>query len=312
MAMPALQVLRERLHADAQLHIIARLGQVGLWRMHPAADKVLSLSFQTSALPQEIRLLKAEQFTHIIIIPNSFRSALLPALSRIPVRRGTPSQGRNLLINQPVALEHLRDQHQQWENAALMLPGPLPKFLPPPRLSPPNVIPSSFQGLPRPILALIPAAARGPSKQWPSERFLQVAQAWTSSTGGGTCWLGTPQDTALCESLTARTGLHSISLAGKTNLAEFTAVLQAVDAVLANDSGGMHLAAAVDTPVVAVFGKTDPRKTGPLHPEAVVIQNGGPGDRRIAHVDSEAQKALESVTVEQVLQPVLAIPASRR
>jgi len=314
MAMPALQVLREQLNPGAVLDILARPSQAGMWRFHQAPGEVLALSAKTGELFSESREIKQRAYTHAILIPNSFRSALLPALAGISHRRGTAGQGRRLLIQDAVDLQAEESRHQQWENARLLLPE-LPGKLPRPQLTPPEAARAKaaewVQTLPRPLLAVIPGAARGPSKQWPSDRFAQVAQIWQEETKGGVLWLGTSSDEALCRSLAETGGTTARSLAGNTSLGEFTALLETVDGVVANDSGGMHLATAVDTPVVAVFGKTDPGKTGPLHPQAVVVQNAVTGDRRIAREDAEAVQALESVSVGQVSEPVLAI-ASRR
>ncbi len=313
MAMPALQVLRQHLNPEAVLDVLARPGQAGLWRFHQAPGEVLALSSRTRELFTESRDIKQRAYTHCILIPNSFRSALLPSLAGIPHRRGTTSQWRRILIRDAVDLQAEEQMHQQWENARLLLPD-VPADLPPPRLTPPVAARAKaqewIQNLPRPLLAAIPGAARGPSKQWPADRFAQVAQLWQEETKGSVLWLGTPSDEALCRSLAEKGGPDARSLAGKSSLGEFTALLETVDTVVANDSGGMHLATAVDTPVVAVFGKTDPRKTGPLHPDAVVVKASAEGDRRIARTDAEAVQALESVSVEMVSEPVLAI-ASR-
>jgi heptosyltransferase-2 len=313
MAMPAMQVLRERLHPEAPLDLAVKPGQAGLWAMHSAPGTLHALPPQTRRLPENIRALKAGTYTHVIFLPNSFRSALAPFLAGIPVRRGTADQGRRILINDPVRPDTRPDRHQQWENLDLLLPGDPPNTLPPPRLTPPsaalNSVAEKIAHLPLPRLALIPGAARGPSKRWPSERFLSVARVWVEQTGGSALWLGTPDDAALCEELHRQLpNDHSMNLAGKTGLSEFAALLQTAEKVVANDSGGMHLAAAMGTPVVAIFGLTSPLKTGPLHPEAVVVQQAERFDRAIARDSDAARAALEAVSAAEVIEHVLAIP----
>ncbi|MCC5846301.1 MAG: lipopolysaccharide heptosyltransferase II [Verrucomicrobia bacterium] len=316
MAMPALQVLRERLHPEAALDLGVKPGQAGLWAMHNALGKLLPLPPATRNLPENIRSLTSGGYTHVIFIPNSFRSALAPTLAGIPVRRGTAAQGRRLLINDPVTPDTRPDRHQQWENLDLLLPDTPPASLPPPHLTAPAQaaadVRALIQNAPRPRLALIPGAARGPSKRWPAERFLAVARAWIEEKQGSALWLGTPDDAALCEDLHRQLpGANSMNLAGKTKLPEFAALLQESDRVVANDSGGMHLAAALGTPVVAIFGLTSPLKTGPLHPAAVVVQNADTFDRAVARDSAAARAALEAVSAREVIEHVLAIPLSK-
>jgi len=316
MAMPALQMLRGRLHPEAVLDLAVKPGQAGLWALHRAPGRILALPPATRNLPATVRALKSGAYTHVIFIPNSFRSALAPALAGIPVRRGTATQGRRWLINDPVTPDTRPDRHQQWENLDLLLPEDPPVSLPPPGLSAPadalERVRTLIQAMPRPRLALIPGAARGPSKRWPAKRFLAVARAWIEETQGGALWLGTPDDALLCEDLHRQLpAANSLTLAGKTKLSEFAALLHVADLVVANDSGGMHLAAALGTPVVALFGLTSPLKTGPLHPAAVVVQQARTFDRAVARNSAAARAALEAISVREVLEHVLAIPVAK-
>lgn len=311
MAMPAVQELRSHLHPDAKILVAARPGQTGLWEMQPAVSDVIRLPSKTSKLLHSAKLLTSLGCTHAIVLPHSFRSALLCALARIPHRRGTTFQtGRPFLIQDAVNVDELETKHQQWEIAKLLLPLPLPKALPLPHIEPSkeamNEAENLISALPRPLLGCIPGAARGPSKQWPGDRFQAVAEAWIHQTGGSVCWLGTPADVRLCQSLNTPLDERGVTLAGKTSLSVFTALLQKMDQALVNDSGGMHLAAAVGTPLVAIFGTTDPAKTGPLSKDAVVLQKSDLKNRSIDRKSVAAQEALARITVEEVLEPTLA------
>lgn len=311
MAMPAVQQLRGLLAAEAEILVAARPGQCGLWEMQPAVSQVLPLPAGNRDLIRSARLLQSAGITQTVLLPHSFRSALLCRIAGLPRRRGTVQQfGRSLLINDPVDLSDLSSRHQQWEIAKLLLPAPLPAELPPPRLSPPASAAAEacalLACLPRPVLGCIPAAARGPAKEWPGERFRAVAEAWIRQSGGGVCWLGTPADHPRCEILNLDLGASGLNLAGRTNLQSFTALLQSVDQALVNDSGGMHLAAAVGTPLVAIFGQTDPAKTGPLSDKARVIQHSDVRGRAIRRKSADAAAALARVGVEEVVEAVLA------
>lgn len=311
MAMPAVQVFKQNLSPSSRLHVLVKPGQVDLWEMHQDMEEVWRFPRTGVERTALFKVLAAENYTQAVVLPNSFRSAVLPFRLGIPQRRGTRDQwGRRWLINDPVSLSDLATRHQQWEMARLLLGDPLPVTLPPPRLTAPEDartrVEEWLSPLSSPLLGLIPGAARGPSKQWPAERFQAVARQWTSETGGGVCWLGTPEDQDLCDFCNQPLGDHGRVLAGKTTLPEFAAALSLMDAVVANDSGGMHLAAALQVPTVAVFGITDPEKTGPLSPLTTVIQHSPVRNRRVPRKSPEAEVALASVTVEEVVEAVLA------
>ncbi len=311
MAMPALQLLRKRLPEGASIDLLARSGQARLWDMHADIRDVLHLPSTRLERRRLIADLRSSSYAQAILLPNSFRSAVLPFRSGIPLRRGTAVQlGRGLLVNDPVDLSDLEAWHQQWEMARLLLGEPLPDSLPPPRLTAPEDactrVREWLTPYASPLLGLIPGAARGPSKQWPAERFQTVARKWHSQTGGGVCWLGTPEDQDLCDFCNQSLGDAGRVLAGKTSLPEFAAALSLLNAVVANDSGGMHLAAALQVPTVAVFGITDPEKTGPLSPHTTVIQHSSVRNRRVPRESPEAEAALASVTAEEVVEAVLA------
>lgn len=311
MAMPALQLLKQNLPEGSTVEVVCKPGQYSLWGMNPHVDEFSAFPDISFVKKAAMRVWHHEQFTRAYILPNSFRSAWIPARLQIPHRRGTAFQfGRKMLITDPVSLHDLADRHQQWEMARILLGDPLPEVLPYPELQAPERALESctplLAPLPRPLLGLIPGAARGPSKQWPGERFQSVARSWITETGGSVCWMGTPADTGLCEQLNAPLGDRGLVLAGKTDLQEFAGSLALSDVVLANDSGGMHLAAALGTPVVGIFGITDPARTGPLSPRATVLQHSEHRNRKVPRDCPEAREALAAVTAAEASEAVLA------
>ena len=160
-----------------------------------------------------------------------------------------------------------------------------------------------------PWVAILPGAARGPSKQWPQEHFVAAAQQIAATHPCRFVILGTPSEAALCEQIAGTLGEAAISLAGKTSLPELTAALARCSTVLCNDSGGMHVAAAVGTRVVALFGMTDPGKTGPLGKgHRVMGAEGGTHSRDIHRESAEAEACLRSIdpgVVGEVVEDVL-------
>ena len=310
MSMPALQLLREHMHSDAVLDLLVKPGQRALWEMHEAPGTLHVLAAGSVGPVSTGRLLRAKAYTHCVVLPNSVRSALAPLMAGIPLRRGAAGHFRRFLLNDVVDLSPWNRRHQQEEMAELLL-GDVPENLPAPLLSPPESAQQSIaermEALPGPKLGLIPGAARGASKCWPGERYREVAEAFLRETGGSVVWMGTADDRALCEQLRAgRSPERQCILAGETNLQEFTAALREMDVVVANDSGGMHLAAAVRTPVVAVYGITSPEKTGPLGDRSVVLQHSDIRSRSVPRESEQALRALEAVSVAEVSERVLA------
>jgi heptosyltransferase-2 len=150
-----------------------------------------------------------------------------------------------------------------------------------------------------PRVALIPGAARGPAKQWPREHFIELGRRLCENRKCGIVVLGISRETALCEEVAKGIGPAALNLAGHTGLAEWIAVLKACDLVVANDSGGMHLAAVVGTPVVALYGITDPSRTGPLGKICRVLQNSDLRTRDIPRDSPEARASLAAIHPEE-------------
>jgi ADP-heptose:LPS heptosyltransferase len=147
-----------------------------------------------------------------------------------------------------------------------------------------------------PLISIIPGAARGDSKRWP--HFAEAGRLLAAAIPDlRFAILGTKAEDGLCQQVADAIGAdRAVNAAGRTSLPEFAALLAASSAVLCNDSGGMHLAAAVGTPVVAVFGLTDWRRTGPLGRMSVVVrQQGVEGRRAIARHSAAAAAVLNSI-----------------
>ena len=205
-------------------------------------------------------------------------------------------------------------RHQAWELFRLMTPGNLPPSLPHPQLTVPDAstewAKQQFATMATPRLALLPGAQRGPSKQWPEHHVQQLLQEWLAQTDGTAVLLGTSDDMALCTRLRSHAGPQRVlDLSNQTNLHQLAAVLAEVDAVLANDSGGMHLAAALGTPTVGIFGLTDPERTGPIGPKVRILQKSDQRSRDIPRDCPQARQALEKVTPREAFGALLELLA---
>lgn len=223
-----------------------------------------------------------------IVCPNSLKSALIPWLAAIPVRRGSTGESRYWLINDR------RDPRQHG-------PGKRPSMLRTYLGFADSPLPASQIdgfGVHRPILrvsgavpdmvpdashlVLCPGAEYGPAKQWPAAYFAEVARHWLGkSPAHSVSLIGGPKDIALgmqIETIIAHDApsfeQRVFNRCGKTSLREAFEAIAKAGCVVSNDSGLMHAAAALDIPVIALFGSTDPHHTPPHSTKATVLSLG--------------------------------------
>ncbi len=224
------------------------------------------------------RRLRAERYDWAIVLPNSFKSALIPFWANIPRRTGYRGELRRGLLNDVRKLDKklLPQTVQRFvalgvsEDAAL-----------PPRILFPQLYISSgsaqaaLAALPlerpsQPLLALCPGAEYGPAKRWPTGYFAEVAR--TKIAQGWRVWIfGSTNDNAIAAEICAQAGEGCIDLSGRTSLDQAIDLLSLADMVVSNDSGMMHVAAALGRKLVAVYGSSDPSVTPPLSKDVRVV-----------------------------------------
>jgi heptosyltransferase II len=312
MTMPALQRFCEQ-QPKAHITMLTRPSLVPLWDMHPNVDRTVPLSPDIAGMRIAARHLRQLDLDEAYIFPNSWRSALVPFFARIPHRIGTRGHHRGILLTETTApSERATAGHQQWEYVDILRLRDIQE-LPPPTLAIPD---SAAQAIDASMpltpgvrwIGMLPGAARGPSKQWPQAHFVAAAKQIAADHACRFAILGTKSEAPLCNEIQNAIGGAAISLAGRTSLPELIASLGRCDAVLCNDSGGMHLASAVGTKVVAVYGITDATKTGPLGEGHRLIQAKGVTASRDVPRDSlEAREALKSISPERVAEATLDI-----
>lgn len=207
------------------------------------------------------------QYQRAIVLTNSWKSALIPWLARIPQRTGWLGEWRWGLLNdvrylKPKALPKMV---QRYAALGFRKNQELPADLPYPKLSSPATTRSD-----QPILALCPGAAFGAAKRWPEEYFAALAR--TKLAEGWQVWFfGSAQDVPVIENIRGQISQATVSYAGKIDLLQTVDLFAEVSAVVSNDSGLMHLAAALDKPLIAIYGSTSPEFTPPLGTKARVI-----------------------------------------
>lgn len=223
-----------------------------------------------------------------ILLTNSFGSAWVVRQAGIPERWGYRRDMRGPLLTRAVRVRDARrdsPHHADYYGAlaeALGLPRPAPHV----RIDVPEAMRQSAVDLlaargwdrQAPLLACAPGAAYGTAKQWPPRSVARVAARWISERGGVVLLVGAAADQpavdevmgAARQLLAPDAAMRLIDLTAGTSLAQLAAVLARSSRVLANDSGAMHLAAAVGTPVVTVFGATNEHATSPLGPHTIL------------------------------------------
>lgn len=235
------------------------------------------------------RSLRSEGYQQAIILPNSLKSALVPYFAKIPRRTGWVGEMRWGLLNDLRRLDKKALPLMIQRFIALGLPKGhiFPTDPAKPHL---NVTAEGVeqalqkQGIrqpDRPILALCPGAEFGPSKRWPLSFFAELAKS--KAADGWDVWLfGSKKDQAVTSKILAMTqassqaigqigGNRCLDLAGKTDLTEAIDLLSLANVVVTNDSGLMHIAAALKRPLVATYGSTSPRFTPPLSDQAEIL-----------------------------------------
>ena len=297
LTMPAVQRLREAA-PDAHLAMLCAAKLHDLWRHNPFLNEVIPFD----PVPSSAEL-RAGRFDLAVLFPNSFRSAWECWRAGIPVRVGFTGHRRRWLLTH--AVSEPRDEQPVHESIEVNGVRFERKRFPAPRhqvhryldlvgriganrhyvapkiyLAHEELPPLSkfYQEDGRPLIGLNAGAEYGPAKRWLPERFAAVAGQVAQEKLCRWLLLGGPGDVAIAEALEAKllaAGVAAssiINVAGRTSLPDLFVLLKCCRVLLTNDTGPMHVAAALNTPVVAIFGSTSPELTGPLGPHATVIR----------------------------------------
>lgn len=223
------------------------------------------------------RALKSKSYTQAIILTNSFKSAILPWAAAIPKRTSFLGEMRYGLINDIRTLDKtkLKMTVQRFVTLGLAPHDNLPPVLPRPVLTAniahAQALCQSLQipPLETPVLGLCPGAEYGEAKRWPAEHYAEVANAAIAK--GWQVWLfGSDKDIPVTTQINQLTQNKCLNLGGKTKLGDAIDLMALCHTVVSNDSGLMHVAAALDKKLVAIFGSSDPYHTPPMHPDAVI------------------------------------------
>jgi len=320
MCLPALDALGKR-GAATGITVLAKPWVAPLFQSHPSISKVMIYDSggRHGGLAGKWRLstdLKRCGFDGALLFQNAFEAALISFLAAIPERYGYGTDGRGPLLTKrvkpagkDVALHHvdyylnlvtklglgssgeryprlhLAASEKQWGKEYLREKGVDER---------------------RPLIGFAPGAAYGPAKQWPAEKFSRVALALAERCGAYPVLFGSKGDREACRLVGRGIGENHLDLSGKTNLREAMAIMSRCAVFITNDSGLMHVSAALGVPTVAIFGSTDPRATGPLGRECAVLYRKvecSPCFKRECPTDL---KCMEVISADEVIEAAMA------
>jgi heptosyltransferase-2 len=285
LAVPAMTAIRDRFPA-AYLTVAASASVAALFREDTPVrpDRVLDLASSTRlAVP----VLEQEGFDLGVLFPNSFRSAWQFWRAGIPERWGYASSGRRWLLTRRAAkpsrgeAAHQRDYYSHLARAlgCEVDPSVLPSVAPrgPSKERAAALLAQHHVDMERPLVGFAPGAAYGQAKQWPPARVAEVI-AHTVRAHDATCVIfGADHDRDAARAIESWLRAHAadterrvVNLAGRSSLGALVGLVQRMTVFVSNDSGAMHLAAALGRPVVAIFGPTDERATRPLGDHTVL------------------------------------------
>ena len=287
---PLLATLKAQ-YPESTIDVLASHWVAPIYRACSEVHEIIEAQFEHKQLQWKLRKqlakeIESKKYQASFVLPNSFKSALIPWLANIPFRIGYRGELRFGLINlaldnpskvnRPPMVEHYLALSQLFRDDETTSLG---KFIP--QL---NVSPSAQQSVDKKLKAqniyseslyvLCPGAEYGPTKRWPTGHFAKLAQLLINeSPNNQVILLGSKNDQILAQEITSQVpqanNIHN--WCGDTSLDEAIALIGMSKAVVSNDSGLMHIAAALKTTQVAIFGSSDPGHTPPLSDKAKVI-----------------------------------------
>lgn len=287
MSIPALWAIRRR-WPDAEITILARAAVSQLYEEQDFANRVMSLSGNLKnpiVAEKESRKLRSERFDCAVLLQNAFSAAWLAWRAKIPERIGYARDARGMLLTHAIAVPKAGEipAHESYYYLELLKRVGWLDELPKVEQISLKVNPEMAARAEARIreagagggsrIALAPGASYGSAKCWFPERFAAVADALVDEFQADVILFGTRSEIEICRRIAEGMRHRPVNLAGQTSMRELPALFSRCQLFLGNDSGAMHVAAAVGLPVVAVFGSTDPEGTAPIAAQKVLVRH---------------------------------------
>lgn len=280
MALPALRAVRSRF-PDAEISILARPYVAAIYENQKVCDNTMFVENKRDIAGE----LREQKFDIALLLQNAFEAAWIAWRAGIPERIGYARDGRSMLLTKAVAVPKPGEipAHEQYYYLELLrragwldslASASLIKLNVPEEncqravefLLSAGVRPDSFR------IAIGAGASYGSAKCWPPDRFAELANRLETQTHADVILFGTSGEAAVSSAIAAGMNHPPIDLTGRTSINDLPALLSQCHLFIGNDSGAMHVAAAVGLPVVAVFGPTDPFGTAPVTPRCSIVQ----------------------------------------
>jgi heptosyltransferase-2 len=270
MILPALRVLRKEM-PETKISLLVKPWVSPIFEKDPNIDEIIIYSDKYEGFRGKIklsRMLSKKKFCSSILFQNAFDAALITFLAGIKERAGYNRDGRGFLITTAVPVpENEKKVHQIKYYLNLLeqigintgYSAPYIHLTLDERLH----AREKLKDLKRPVLSINPGATYGSAKRWIPERFAEIANWFIKDTSGSVVIFGGDNEVDIAEEIDKHILENKLFLAGKTSLRELISLISECDVFVTNDSGPLHIAYAVKTPLVAIFGSTDPKLTGP-------------------------------------------------
>jgi len=312
MATPALSALGRRF-PSADIALLARPTIAALFEAHPGIDRRILYERPgrhdgLGGLVRLTRALRRERFDLAVLFQNAFEAALIAVAAGIPKRIGYARDGRRFLLTESY-LGASAPHHQRAAYLHLMTlcgadgadASPRLWVRPEERAEAARIAGWSEMGT---GVCINPGAAYGPAKQWASERFAAVADGLVRRFGIRVVIVGSAAEREIAEAVRRAMTAPAVVLAGQTTVRQMMGLLACCRLLVTNDSGPMHVAAALGTPVVAIFGPTDPTATSPAGAPCVIVQQPvdcAPCTYRVCPRFSDVHRCMTGISVTAVL-----------
>jgi len=321
LSLPALEALRAR-YPRAEIVLLSKASVSELYWYLPAVNRQIIYKPASEhrgplGLAKLIRELQAERFDAAVLLQNAFQAAWIAWRARIPMRIGYARDGRSLLLHDavepplPGAYGHQVYYYLQLLFRAGLIAKPQPVEEIRLRVSEAEgdwaekKLEALGLGGPRFLVGLAPGAAYGPAKRWLPERFAALADRLIGALNADVLIFGSAAERPLAETI-AGAMVHTPAItSGGTSLRQLLGLMAQCRLIVTNDSGPMHLAAGLGIPLVAIFGSTDERATGPLGKRVCIVKHGvecSPCGRRVCPIDF---RCMREITVEDVFRATL-------
>ncbi len=280
MALPALRAVRSRF-SDAEITILARPYVAAIYKNQQVCDNMLFVDDKKDVLEE----LRAQKFDLALLLQNAFQAAWIVWRAGIPERIGYARDGRSPLLTKALPVPKLGEipVHEQYYYLELLRRAGWLDTLPNESFIKLNVPEENRQHAEEFLLssgvrsdsfriAIGAGASYGSAKCWPPDRFAELANRLQMESGADVILFGTSSEAPVSSAIAAGMLRSPIDLTGKTPISDLPSLLSQCHLFIGNDSGAMHVAAAVGLPVVAVFGPTDPFGTAPVTPRCSIVQ----------------------------------------